>query len=154
MARGKPVTLDNGKVFSTQKDAMSFFKVLLNSIDCNLELSPSHKYFDDLISLYKIHPEFKFKSGTETNILYFMVKNSGQYNTKCFHAVHVDGSQADWSYATAIKNKAKTNFQCFVDGARHLLELDNNYFRDSDFSQKCKLFIESIGEDETSIPNN
>ncbi|KXJ57382.1 MAG: hypothetical protein AXW17_03200 [Colwellia sp. Phe_37] len=154
MARNKPIILENGTNFLTQKETIEYFKDLLDSISLGNSLTPEHAAYSNLLSLYKRHPEFEFKSRNEENVLYFLIKNSGQYNTKCFHAVHADGSQADWSYKTAINSKGKTVFQCFVDGARHSLEMESPRFRDADFTNKCKQFINLLGIEESTIPND
>lgn len=153
MARSKPITLENGKNFHTQKIAIDYFKELLDSTLTTIKVTPDHVTYSDLLSLYKRHPEFEFKSCNEANIIYFTVKNTGQFNTKCFHAVHSDGSEADWSYKTAIKSKEKTVFQCFVDGARYSLEMEFPRFRDGDFTNKCKQFVNLLEVKESSIPN-
>jgi hypothetical protein len=58
-----------------------------------------------------------------------------------------DGSIEDWSYPTAVKNKAKTLFECFVDAARYSLENRHPRFRDSSFTAKCRKFIAIHGDD-------
>lgn len=152
MARGNPVILGNGREFATQKEATAFFKDILNSKP--ERITTDHKNHSDVMALYKRHPEFENKSKSEENIQYFLVKNSGEFNTICFHAVHKDGSQTDWSYNSAIKNKGKSKFQCFVDAARHDLELKMEHFRDDDFTKKCRKFLEQKGVTEASFPDN
>jgi hypothetical protein len=147
MGRGNSIVLDNGKEFTTQKEATEYFKDILNSAVSEVTIHIEHPSFSDLISLYKRHPEFEFKSTCESNVVGFLVKNSGQFNTRCFHALHKDKSIEDWSYPTAIKNKAKTLFECFVDAARYSLENKHPRFRDKSFTAKCRKFIGTYDED-------
>ncbi|MCK5490877.1 MAG: DUF3223 domain-containing protein, partial [Candidatus Pacebacteria bacterium] len=73
MARGNPVQLDNGKEFSTQKDAIAFFKDLLHSEIS--KITNDRKNYSDIMALYKRHPEFEIKSSNEENVQYFIVKD-------------------------------------------------------------------------------
>lgn len=152
MARRKPVRLDNGTEFSTQGEATAFFRDILNSTVS--KIIKDHENYSDVMALYKRHPQFEVRSKNEGNIQYFIIKNSGEHNTKCFHAVHQDGSQTDWSYGTAIKNKERSKFQCFTDAARHDLELEIEYFRDSDFTNKCRKFLKQCGFSEKDFPED
>lgn len=141
MGKGRSILLDNGKEFSTQKEATEYFKNILNSAVLEVKIHKEHPSFSDLISLYKRHPEFELKSSHESNVLGFLVKNSGQFNTRCFHALHKDRTLADWSYTSAIKNKGKTLFECFVDAARNSLENRYPRFRDEKFTSKCRDYL-------------
>lgn len=146
----RPIILDNGKVFDSKQEAQSYFRAILNS--GTVKIASDSNYFNDLLSLYQNHPEFYEKSRQKDNILYFSIQDSGQFNTKCFHVVHKDGSQTDWSFITAINGVSKSKFECFVDGARHALESVNHHFRDNKFSEKCKLFIGERGFLPESFP--
>ena len=129
---------------------IDYFQDILNSVTPETILNSEHPSFSDLISLYKRHPEFEKKSINEANVIGFLVKNSGQFNTKCFHAVHMDKSIEDWGYRNAIRSKHKSSFHCFIDAARYSLENKHSHFRDKDFTNKCKVFISVMGRDETS----
>lgn len=150
MARGNPVCLDNGRQFDTQKEATAFFRNILHS--GLIKITKNNEEYSDLMALYKRLPEFESKSQTEENVQYFIIKNSGEYNSKCFHAVHQNGSQTDWSLKTAIINKDKSRFQCFTDAARHVLELEIPDFRDNDFTNKCRNFLKERSLSENNFP--
>jgi len=150
----KPVVLANGTSFKTQSEAKKYFKHILNSSPFGKTFAPHDEEFSNILALYKRHPEFHWKTEDESQIKEFTIKSSGQFNTRCFHVVHHDGSLADWSYKTAISSQLKSQFQCFMDGARFLLESRSYSFRDADFKTKCISFIESRGFDSDSFPSN
>ncbi|MCO7051414.1 DCL family protein, partial [Proteus terrae] len=81
------------------------------------------------------------------------IKNSGQFNTRCFHVIHHDGSIADWSYLLALSVQLKSSFECFVDGAKALLESSSYRFRDENFKNKCADFIISQGFTVDTFPS-
>jgi hypothetical protein len=150
MPRKNPIELENGRIFTTLTEATEFFRKILHSP--KQRINKNDEEYSDLMALYKRHPEFESKSKSEENILYFSIKDSGEYNSKCFHSVHNDGSQTDWSFKTALTGKPKTKFQRFVDGARHSLEMETNRFRDDDFSAKCKHFLKERGYSVDDFP--
>ncbi|MCG9755791.1 DCL family protein [Shewanella insulae] len=150
----KRVELANGTSFKTQSEAMRYFKFILNSSPLDKTFTPHDEEFSNILALYKQHPEFHWKTKDVTQVKEFMIKSSGQFHTKCFHVVHHDGSLADWSYKTAISMQLKTQFQCFMDGARSLLETSSYSFRDADFKAKCVSFIESKGFTIDTFPTN
>ncbi len=154
MGRKQSVTLDNGKEFTSKTAAIDYFKNILNTASLETIFNSGHQSFSDLISLYKRHPEFEVKSEYEANIVGFIVKNSRQFNTKCFHTIHRDNSLADWSYKTAIKGEYQTIFNSFVDASRFSLEAKHFSFRDKDFTNKSKAFLNLFDVDESSIPDN
>lgn len=138
MSRGKPVYLENGTEFNTKSKCIEYFQNILNN---NTEIKQDNPNFSDVICLYTRHPEFEQKSLDKDNIEYFKIKNSGEYNTICFHAIHIDGSETDWSYKIAIDGENRSNFHNLVDGCRKALELEEKYFRDRSFSLKIEEFI-------------
>ncbi|HIF9173768.1 TPA: DUF3223 domain-containing protein [Photobacterium damselae] len=150
----KPVELVNGTSFKTQSEAKKYFKSILNSSEFEKTITPNDDEFSNILALYKRHPEFHWKTKDAIQIKEFVIKDSGQFNTKCFHAVHHDGSLADWSYITAINCHSKSQFQCFMDGARSLLESRSYNFRDADFKTKCISFIEYQGFTKDAFPSN
>lgn len=150
----KPVELANGTSFKTQTEAKKYFKSILNSSRPEKTFTPSEDEFSNILALYKRHPEFHWKTKDASQIKEFVIKSSGQFHTKCFHVVHHDGSLSDWSYITAISSQPKSQFQCFIDGARFLLESSSYSFRDADFKAKCVSFIESKGFTTDTFPSS
>lgn len=150
----KPVELVNGTSFKTQSEAKTYFKSILNSSPLDKAFAPHDEEFSNILALYKRHPEFHWKTKDVSQIKEFIIKNSGQFHTRCFHVVHHDGSLADWSYQTAISSQLKSQFQCFMDGARSLLESRSYSFRDEGFKTKCISFIESRGFAIDTFPSN
>ena len=154
MAKKNPIVLGNGLTFDLQGDCLKYFQELLNSFNIGTEISATHESFSDIYHLYLRHPELLLKSGCIENIEYFKVDNSGQYNSKCFHTIHKDGSIADWSYKGAVTCKLKSKFQCFSDAARYDLEKEFYSFRDNEFSQKCITYLNFKGYTSKSLPEN
>lgn len=150
----KSVELANGTSFKTQSEAKKYFQSILNSSSPDKTFTPNDIEFSNILALYKQHPEFHLKTKDTFLIKEFIIKNSGQFHTKCFHVVHQDGSLADWSYITAISSQLKSQFQCFMDAARALLESSSYRFRDADFKAKCVSFIESQGFTTDTFPSN
>ncbi|WP_255555517.1 DUF3223 domain-containing protein [Enterovibrio paralichthyis] len=150
----KPVELANGTSFKTQSEAKKYFKSILNSSPFDKTFTTHDEEFSNILALYKRHPEFHWKTKDVSQIKEFTIKSSGQFRTRCFHVVHQDGSLADWSYITAISSQSKSQFQCFMDGARSLLESHSYSFRDADFKTKCVSFIESRGFATDTFPSN
>ncbi|WP_017216135.1 DUF3223 domain-containing protein [Pseudoalteromonas sp. NJ631] len=150
----KPVVLANGTMFKTQTEAKAYFSTILNSSCSGKRFTPNDEEFSNILALYQRHPEFDWKTRDISDIKEFTIKNSGEFNTKCFHVVHFDGSIADWSYVSAISSRAKSQFQCFIDGARSLLESSSYSFRDADFKDKCTIFIESQGFTTDNFPSS
>ncbi|WP_426369114.1 DUF3223 domain-containing protein [Pseudocolwellia sp. HL-MZ7] len=146
-----PVILANGKFFFSKR-SIRFFKGSLNSFNVGDVISREHASFSDIYSLYMRCPELVLKSGCIENVISFSVANSRQFNSKCFHSHHKDGSIADWSNSAAVKSKLKSVFACFYDGARHSLENKNYHFRDNDFTNKCIQFVEMMGYQLKDIP--
>jgi len=151
MPKKNPVELENGRIFSTQKDAIEYFRKILHSPKS--KINKEDPEFSDVMSLYKRHPEFEKKSENKNTILYFLIKEGGEYGSRCFHSIHNDGTEADWSIKEAITKKSKTKFECFKDGARNALE-QIEHFRDTNFSNKCKLFLNKKGYSIDNIPDD
>ncbi|WP_444998426.1 DUF3223 domain-containing protein [Aliikangiella sp. IMCC44359] len=145
MAKRIPVTLSNGREFPTKTAALDYFKRIVNSVA--EIISKDHEYYSDVLSLYLRHPEFTQKSRNVDFIKCFQIKNSGQFNTKCLHTIHIDGTETDWSYKVACDSKQKSLFNCFVDGARLCLEEEYPRFRDDSFTLKCKEFVKLHSHD-------
>ncbi|EMJ5970528.1 TPA: DUF3223 domain-containing protein [Proteus mirabilis] len=141
----KPVELDNGTFFKTQSEAKKYFKSILNSSNSDMTIASYDEEFSNILALYKRHPEFHCKTEDISQIKEFIVKDSGQFHTRCFHVIHHDGSIADWSYLSALSTQLKSQFECFIDGARALLESSSYRFRDESFKNKCTDFIISRG---------
>lgn len=154
MDMAKSVELANGTSFKTQSEAKKYFQSILNSSSPDKTFTPNDIEFSNILALYKRHPEFHWRTKDTSLIKEFIIKNSGQFHTKCFHVVHQDGSLADWSYITAISSQLKSQFQCFMDAARALLESSSYRFRDADFKAKCVSFIESQGFTTDTFPSN
>lgn len=141
----KPVELDNGTLFKTQSEAKKYFKSILNSSNSDVTITTHDEEFSNILALYKRHPEFHWKTANIAQIKEFIIKDSGQFHTRCFHVIHHDGSIADWSYLSALSTQLKSQFECFIDGAKNLLESSSYRFRDENFKKKCADFIISRG---------
>jgi len=154
MAKKNPITLENGRTFESQGECLKHFKALLNSFNVGTEIKTDHESYSDIYHLYLRLPELLLKSISVDNIAYFTVENSGQYNSKCFHTIHNDGSIADWSYKTAVTCKLKSKFECFSDATRYKLEKEVYKFRDDEFAKRCIIYLSSKGYNAKNFPEN
>jgi len=117
MAR-KPIIVGN-KEFKFQKDALAFFKEMLNSYRVNKTIEGEDH--DLLLSVLERHPEADQKIGVGVNRFY---KAPTEMGTNCFWVERTDGSKTDFSYITAVKAKGKSLYQEFAEACRNAVRED------------------------------
>lgn len=93
----KPLKIGN-KEYKFKKDALNYYKNILNSYDFGENISKEH--FEDIIDLlnydesyFDNHTEFKItgKESENDNILSNIRIGRAQFNTKCFELVCENG---------------------------------------------------------------
>lgn len=88
----KPIKI--GEIeFDTKKDALIYYKTILNAYDLGKELNTTD--FNKIMSLLKTHPRLKEKIGVGIDKVRVA---KVQFNTKSFELVRTDGSTAFFSY--------------------------------------------------------
>jgi hypothetical protein len=92
MPRSKPVQIGQ-RYWEYQKDALSFYKEILNSYEIGNQLTDED--FDDIFNLLKNHPRAGEKVGCGVSELYI---GSDVYAGKCFHIKRTDGSIENWLF--------------------------------------------------------
>ncbi len=145
MAR-KPIALGT-REFKFQKDALAFFKEMLNSYRANKTIEGEDHEL--LLSLLERHPEADTKIGLGVKRFY---KAPTEMGTSCFWVERVDGSTTDFSYITAVKAKGKSLYQEFAEACRNavrddLIKTKEEFFKkygDTDGKVQCEVSGERI----------
>lgn len=106
------------KEFATKKNALIFYKTILNAYDFGEELNT--KDFNDIMDLLETHPKVKEKIGVGIDKVRV---GKVQYNTKSFELLRIDGSIEYFSYTKRI-NAPKTNFTKFREACRQAIQND------------------------------
>ncbi len=88
--------------FKYKKDALNFYKGILNSYDSNQTVN--EKDFNDLIDLIEIRPDKDDKIGCGIESIQVI---EVRYKTKCFELVRINGSREVFSYLKCINGKSK-----------------------------------------------
>lgn len=117
MAR-KPIVVGS-KEFKFQKDALAFFKDMLNSSRTNKTIEGEGH--DLLLAVLERHPEAPQKIGVGVERFY---KAPTEMGTSCFWIERIDGSKTDFSYITAVKAKGKSLYQEFAEACRNTVRGD------------------------------
>lgn len=144
---GKPIVIGN-KEFKYQKDALEFFKEILNSHRANKTIEG--ETHDLLLSLIERHPEAEQKIGIGIERFY---KAPTEIGTNCFWIERTDGSKTDFSYYTAVKAKGKSLYQEFAEACRSSVNEDlkrtkEEFFQkhgDKDGKVECEVSGNKIG---------
>ena len=116
---GKRVTIEIGEnIFSTKKEALEFYKEILNSYRVGQELKDED--FELVYNLLKIHPDSIEKIGVGVSQLRV---ERDDYSTQCFHLVRSDGTKENFSYIKCI-NGEPNDFTNFSKACRKTVEED------------------------------
>lgn len=107
------------KTFKTQKDALEFFKEMLNSYRVNTTINGENH--DLLLAVLERHPEAQQKIGVGIKRFYKAPTDKG---TNCFWVERTDGTKTDFSYLTAVKAKDKSLYQEFSEACRNAVSND------------------------------
>lgn len=138
----KPLNIGENK-FSSKKDALEFYRTILNSYDKDEKLNSTD--FDNVFALLEIHPQKTEKIGC--GIKYFRV-GLAKFNTKSFELVRTDGTTEFFSFTKRI-NKPKDAFSKFREACRQSIQTDlrnvkQRYFED--YSKNGKAKCQETGE--------
>ncbi|WP_321997020.1 DCL family protein [Draconibacterium orientale] len=139
----RKITIIGEREFKTKKDALSFYKEILNSYDFGQILN--EKDTIELFELLKTHPNFTKKIGA--GFKEFRVTKS-KYNTKVFEIVRQDNSADLFSYIHRI-NSPESNFTKFGRACRKAIQEDmwqvkKSYF--DKYSKKGKVKCQETNE--------
>ncbi len=104
----------SGKKFTFQKDALHFFKIMLNRVRSNQTITGGDH--DMLLALIERHPEAVQKIGKGVKRFF---KSPTDMGTSCFWIERIDGTKTDFSYITAVKAKGKSLYQEFTEACRN-----------------------------------
>jgi len=123
------------KEFKFKKDALNYYKEILNSYDFGEILSDEH--YDDIIDLlnYDIsytddHPDFKEKESENENeenddyVIEDVRIGKVQFNTKCFELLYRNGETDFISYRLRINQPKENVFDDFRQAARNIIHED------------------------------
>ncbi len=131
------------KEFKYKKDALSYFKDILNSYEPTQIVN--EKDFNDLVGLIEIRPDKDEKIGCGIEKIQII---EVRYKTKCFELVRTDGSSEIFSYRNCINGKSKhlTKFSktCRETISEDLRNVKLNYFKK--FSSKGEVKCQEKGE--------
>lgn len=143
---GKRVLIEIGEsVFTTKKDALAFYKEILNSYKPGEEIN--NEDFDLVFNLLRIHPNSAEKIGVGIEKI---VVEQDAYKTICFHVLRKDNTKENFSYIKCI-NGESNDFTKFSKACRKAVEKDlkeikQDYFKENskEGKVKCQETKESI----------
>lgn len=134
----KPIII-GVKSFITKKEALIFYKDILNNYDFGEVLSPYDK--EAILDLIEYDESFEFhdKLSKEGQSNFYVEKikiGRAQFNTKCFELVWNDGSQEFISYTQIINRHQLNPKGYFVKACRNCIQDDlrkvkQKYFDDN-----------------------
>ena len=129
--------------FNYKKDALLYFKNILNSYKCGEILRDDD--LDDVTNLLKQHEKSQEKIGLGIKEIKV---DEVRYNTKCFHIVRVDSSTIVFSYIKCINGSSSptTKFSkaCREVIGNDLREVKLSYFKGR--SKKGRVKCQETGE--------
>ncbi|MDP8201592.1 MAG: DUF3223 domain-containing protein [Candidatus Tenebribacter burtonii] len=131
------------KLFASKKEALEFYKSILNSYNFGESLKGHH--FTSIFDLYETHPEFDKKKSND--IIDIKITKS-KYNNKCFEFIYNDGTKKLFSYTKRI-NLPKNDFTKFSEACRQaiqedLIKVKQTYFRN--YAKNGKAKCQETGE--------
>lgn len=130
----------SGKKFNSKKDAITFYRKILNSYRVNSELS--NKDFKLVYSLLQNHPRAKEKIGCGVKKI---IVGKGYIKHKCFYIIRKDGSKVDFSYLKCI-NGNSSDFTMFSKACRKAVEKDIIFFKRKYFRRNSKAKCQVTGK--------
>jgi len=117
------------KIYRYKKDALGFYKTILNSYDYNERLNDGDE--KEVLELLKLHPNFEQKK--ENGIQGFKV-GKVRFNTKCFHIIKDDSTLEPFSYRKCI-NGSQSDTTKFSRTCRDVIQKDLREVKKKYFSQ-------------------
>lgn len=151
------------KEFKFKKDALNYYKEILNSYDFGEILSDEH--YNDIIDLlnYDIsytddHPEFEEKESENENdenddyVIEDVRIGKVQFNTKCFELLYRNGETDFISYRLRITQPKENVFDDFRQAARNTVHEDIRNVKQEYFDKFSKKGL--VQCQETGIQSN
>lgn len=149
------------KEFKFKKDALNYYKEILNSYDFGEILSDEH--YNDIIDLlnYDItytdnHPDFEDKeTDTDENDDYIIENvriGKVQFNTKCFELLYKNGETDYISYRLRITKPKENLYDDFRQAARNAIHNDIRSVKQEYFDNYSKKGI--VPCQETGVKSN
>jgi hypothetical protein len=120
------------KEFASKKEALNYYKAILNSYDFDETLKPNDFY--DILDLLVTHPNVIEKIGVGIDKVRVAKL---KYDTKSFELVRIDGSTEYFSYTKRI-NSPKTDFSRFREACRQAIQEDLRNVKISYFDKYSK----------------
>ncbi len=121
MARGKSVSLSNGRHWTTQAAAREHFKSMLARYADNEEISNRADH-EDLVALLERYDECiaeaPSKAGCGIDGFFRRRNVFDGYSTPSFWVRRIDGNETDFSYITAVTGTPKGRSEEFYDACR------------------------------------
>ena len=150
---GKKISIEIGEnTFETKKEALAFYKEILNSYKPGDQLNDED--FELIFDLLKKHPNAKEKIGEGVEKI---AVERDEYTTQCFHIHRIDKSIENFSYIKCI-NGEPNDFTRFSKACRKATEEDlkqvkQDYFKDNskDGKVKCQDTNELIEFDDAHV---
>jgi hypothetical protein len=141
------------KQFNSKKDALNYFKRILNSYEIGEELTGND--LNDVLSLLKTHPRVKEMTGVGVKTI--QVSKLKKFKGKAFNLIRVDGTTEFFSYTKRI-NSPKTDFSKFREACRGAIQSDLTKVKQDHFIKyakegrvKCQETNELVKYEELSI---
>lgn len=131
------------KEFESKKEALNYYKTILNSYDFGETLKTNDFY--DILDLLETHPSVKEKIGVGIDKVRVAKL---KYDTRVFELLRIDGSTEYFSYTKRI-NSPKTDFTKFNKACRQIIQEDLKNVKLSYFekySKKGKVKCQETGE--------
>lgn len=140
-----PLKIGNKK-YKLKKDALNYYKDILNSYEFGELLSDEH--YNDIIDLLNFdetyfdnHPEFIKTSEKTKNESYKIIGiriGKVQYNTRCFELLYKNGETDFISYRYRINKRKRNSFNDFRVAARNVVQNDLNNVKQEYFKKHSK----------------
>ena len=118
--------------FTTKKEAIAYFKGILNKYQCGQELNESD--FNDVIELLRYHENHTEKFGP--GIKKIRIEKI-KYGKRCFHLIRTDSSVDHFSYLKCINGGPSLQTK-FSRACRQAIQEDINNIKKKYFKEKAK----------------
>jgi len=133
----QPIIVGNN-TFKFKKDALNYYKEILNSYDFEQEVSKKH--FIDIINLLEYGKYYEIEN--IDIVKYYDIKKifigQVQYNTKCFQIEYGDGTIDIMSYRLLINQPKINDFDYFLIASRNAIKEDINQVKRKYFELNSK----------------
>ena len=158
----KPVHLNNGRTWPSQKAAKQHFKNMLARYHDGdvVKDASDHADLAALLERYdRLTAEVPTKIGVGIDKFFRRRNVNVDFATSGFHVRRTDGTETDFSYITAVEGRSKSQSAGFNDACRHAIAADTlafkqRYFDDNSNDERlapCECSGELIGFDEAHV---